>query len=78
MKTEVFVNNVAGQETQAQSESSFNMMISTLNRIISDGLRHGFFDLSVACQIGKERKREVTIKAGKNFRFVIPESELKK
>lgn len=78
MKTETEVSNATEQELPMQSESPLNMMTYTLNKIISEGLRHGFFDLSVECQIRKEKKREVTIKAGKNYRFVIPESELNK
>lgn len=78
MKNGIALKEMVEQEAQMQSESSLDKMTRTLNKIISDGMRHGFFDLSVACEIRKERRREVTIKAGKNYRFVIPESELNK
>jgi hypothetical protein len=50
-----------------------------LNRIeglIVDGLRHGFFDYSIACEIGKDGRRQLVIRAGKSHKFTIPEDEL--
>ena len=47
-----------------------------LSREVCDGLRHGFFELTVACEIVKGGKRGLTIKAGKNHRFTIPEEEI--
>lgn len=47
-----------------------------LSREVRDGLRHGFFELTVACEIVKGGKRGLTIKAGKNHRFTIPEDEI--
>jgi hypothetical protein len=46
------------------------------SREVRDGLRHGFFELSVTCEIVKGGKRGLTIKAGKNHRFTIPEEEI--
>ena len=48
-----------------------------LTREVRDGLRHGFFELTVACEMVNGRKRRLTIKAGKNHLFTIPEEELK-
>ncbi len=48
-----------------------------LTREVRDGLQHGFFELTVAGEIVKSGKRGLTIKAGKNHRFIIPEEELK-
>ena len=47
-----------------------------LTREVRDGLRHGFFELTVACEIVKGGKRGLTIKAGKTHRFTIPEDEI--
>jgi hypothetical protein len=47
-----------------------------LTREISDGLRHGFFELAVTCETVNGKMRRVTIKAGKNHRFTIPEKEI--
>jgi len=47
-----------------------------LIREIDDGLRHGYFDLAVTCETVNGKKRRLTIKAGKNHRFTIPEEEI--
>jgi hypothetical protein len=44
--------------------------------LLVDGLRHGFFDCSIACEIGKDGRRELVIRAGKSHKFTIPEDEL--
>jgi hypothetical protein len=43
---------------------------------IRDGLRHGFFHCEISCEIVKDRKRRLTIKAGKSHQFIIREEEL--
>lgn len=43
---------------------------------VRDGLRHGFFEMTVACEVVKGGKRGLTIKSGKNHRFTIPEEEI--
>jgi len=53
-------------------------MFARLQEIILDGLRHGFFDFSITCELVKDRKRRVVIKAGKNHQFTIKEEELQK
>ena len=49
-----------------------------LDREVRDGLRHGFFELSVECETVKDRKRRLIIKAGKTHRFTIPLEEIGK
>jgi hypothetical protein len=44
---------------------------------VQEGLAHGFFELSVSCEVIKAGKRRLTIKAGKSYQFVISEEELK-
>jgi hypothetical protein len=44
--------------------------------LVVDGLRHGFFDYSIACEIGREGRRNVVIHAGKSHKFTIPEDEI--
>lgn len=43
---------------------------------VREGLVHGFFDFSITCEVIKDGKRRLTIKAGKSYQFVIPEQEL--
>ena len=50
--------------------------LAHLERIVVDGLRHGFFDCSIACEIVSGGKRQIVIRAGKSHKFTIPEDEL--
>ena len=50
--------------------------LAHIEQIVVDGLRHGFFDCSIACEIGSGRKRQLVIRAGKSEKFIIPEDEL--
>jgi hypothetical protein len=44
--------------------------------LVLDGLRHGFFNYSLFCEIGKDGRRQLVIQAGKSHKFTIPEDEL--
>ena len=44
--------------------------------LVVDGLRHGFFDYSIACEIANGGKRQLVIRAGKSHKFTIPEDEV--
>ena len=50
--------------------------LGRLETEVLEGLKHGFFDFSISCEVVKEGKRRLTIKAGKSYQFVIPEQEL--
>ena len=39
--------------------------LALLEKIVVDGLQHGFFDCSIECEIGNGRKRDLVIRAGK-------------
>ena len=58
------------------NKSTLEQAIDLLTREVRDGLRHGFFELTVACEIVKGGKRGLTVKSGKNHRFTIPEEEI--
>ena len=51
-------------------------MFARLQEIVLDGLRHGFFACVIECEVMKERKRRVVIKAGKSHQFTIREEDL--
>ena len=59
------------------NKSKLEQARECLIREIDDGLRHGYFDLTVTCETVNGKKRRLTIKAGKNHLFTIPEEELK-
>ena len=44
--------------------------------LVVDGLKHGFFDFSINCEVGNKGKRQLVIRAGKNHKFTIPEDDL--
>jgi hypothetical protein len=47
-----------------------------LNEEVIEGLQHGFFELTITCELINDRKRSVTIKFGKSHRFVLAETDL--
>lgn len=59
--------NTSGQAREA---------LCALLDVVSDGLRHGFFDFSLTCETVQGKKRVFTINAGKKFRFTIPEDQI--
>ena len=51
-------------------------VLDRIEGLVVDGLRHGFFDYSLVCEIGKDGRRQLLIRAGKSHKFTIPEDEL--
>jgi hypothetical protein len=50
--------------------------LDRIEGLVVDGLRHGFFEYSLACQIGNGGRRQLVIRAGKSHTFTIPADEL--
>ena len=50
--------------------------LDRLEGLVVDGLKHGFFDYSIACEIGNGGKRHLVIRAGKSQKFTIPADEV--
>jgi len=50
--------------------------LAHIEKVVVDGLRHGFFECSIACEIRSGGKRQLVIRAGKSHKFTIPEEEL--
>jgi hypothetical protein len=50
--------------------------LDRLEGLVVDGLKHGFFDYSIACEIANGGKRQLVIRAGKSHKFTIPEDEV--
>jgi hypothetical protein len=44
---------------------------------LSDGLKHGFFEYTLICEVVHGRKRQLIIKAGKSYKFTINEDDLR-
>jgi hypothetical protein len=47
-----------------------------LREIIVDGLRHGFFNYTITCEMTEKHKRHLVIKGGKSYKFTIPDEDL--
>jgi hypothetical protein len=39
---------------------------------IDDGLRHGYFDFALTCEVTGNGRRRLTLRAGKTYQFLIP------
>ena len=50
--------------------------IDHLVQLVVDGLRHGHFSCMISNTIGKGKRRELVIEAGKSHKFTVPEDEL--
>lgn len=40
-------------------------------RELVDGVRHGFFEMTVTVEMMQSKKQFITIKAGKSYRFIV-------
>lgn len=47
-----------------------------LEGLVVEGLKHGFFDYSIACEVATGGKRQLVIRVGKSHKFTIPEEEV--
>lgn len=50
--------------------------LDRLEGLVVDGLKHGFFDYSIACEVANGGKRQLVIRAGNGHKFTIPEHEV--
>ena len=47
--------------------------LELIEREVRAGLAHGFSELTVACEVVAGKKRQLTIRSGRSFRFVLPQ-----
>ncbi len=64
------------QTPTSSNPNTFELALIQLREILDDGLRHGFFDCAVSCEIVKDKKRRLVIRAGKSHQYTIAEHEL--
>lgn len=53
----------------------FREALDRIRGLVVDGLKHGFFDYSIACET-LNGKVQLVIRAGKSHKFTIPKDEL--
>jgi hypothetical protein len=59
-----------------QDRTQFGEALAHLEDVMVDGLLHGFFECSIACEIGSGGKRQLVIRSGKSHKFTIDPHEL--
>jgi hypothetical protein len=60
----------------ALHRGQFAEALRHIEKVLAEGLRHGFFECSISCEIAHGGKRQLVIRAGKSHKFTIPEEEL--
>jgi hypothetical protein len=61
----------ANQNNLDQLEAAQTLLL----KLINDGLHHGFFDYEVICEAMNRGTRQLIIKAGKSYKFMIPKKK---
>ena len=61
------VSSVQGERTRA---------FKKLLQLVLEGLKHGFFECTVVCEVIQGQKRRLVIKAGVSHQFIIPLEEI--
>jgi hypothetical protein len=68
------------QQTNPLFERAKNRQVrealDQLEALVVDGLKHGFFDYSIACEVANGGRRQLVIRAGKSHKYTIPEDEV--
>jgi hypothetical protein len=67
-----------GPTTNGMVQSGAHELPRVFQRIeseIREGVSHGYFDLSIECEIINRGKRRLTIRTGKSYQFLIGEEE---
>ena len=58
-----------------QSAQSLDRALSRILAEIHAGLRHGYFEFTLTCEVVGQGRRRLILHAGKNYQFVIPANE---
>ena len=55
--------------------TALNRAMQRLIAEVHDGLRHGFFEFTVSCEVIGQERRRLTLRAGKSYQYVIPRED---
>ena len=78
-KNTTYAQRAAGHSEAASvraHNSSTAGALSHIEKIVVEGIRHGFFDCSITCEITSGGKRQLFVRSGNSYRFMIPEDEV--
>ena len=60
------VETSIASSSQRVARGQVREALDRLEGLVVDGLKHGFFDYSIACEVGNGGKRHLVIRAGKS------------
>jgi hypothetical protein len=66
------------QVSEQHSRGSAGAVHPALRRVLAEihaGLRHGYFEYSLTCEVIGQGRRRLILRAGKNYQFVIGPEE---
>lgn len=63
---------------QSAGDSQVREALERIEGLVVDGLRHGFFDFRITCEVANGGRRQLVIQAGKSHKYTIPERELQR
>ena len=64
------------KSTNALSPIALTALERALHRVLAEihgGLQHGYFEFGLTCEVVSQGRRRLTLRAGKNYQFLIPE-----
>jgi hypothetical protein len=59
-----------------EPQTKLEAALEQIANIVSDGVEHGFFEIRIHGEIGRNQRRELVIQSGKSHKFFIPVEEL--
>lgn len=65
-------------ETMPKESSQTGQALKKIENEVREGLRHGFFKITLECKVANGKQRDFVVKAGKHHRYLISEEEAKK
>lgn len=70
--------NISQVAKLSQREGQAREALQRIEALVIDGLRHGHFEYTLACDIGSGGKRQLVIRAGKSHKFLIAPEEVQR
>ncbi|MCG3151373.1 MAG: hypothetical protein GEEBNDBF_00644 [bacterium] len=61
--------------TSPPTDPELTAALECLLRVTRDGLKHGYFEITVQGELTTQKRRVLTIKAGKSHRYLISPDE---
>jgi hypothetical protein len=61
-----------------RANASLDQLDKALQRVLAEihaGLRHGYFEYTLSCEVIGQGRRRLLLRAGKHYQFLIPADE---